>query len=51
MITTRAVSRRLDVVDGMQQAMSYADTLQIPFVFSAIGGGFVFHVWDDRRKR
>jgi len=35
----------------MQQAMGYAETLQIPFVFSSNGDGFAFHVWDDRRKR
>lgn len=28
---------------GMQQALGYADTLQIPFVFSSNGDGFVFH--------
>jgi type I restriction enzyme R subunit len=29
--------------DGMQQALEYAETLDIPFVFSSNGGGFVFH--------
>ena len=29
--------------DGMQQALEYADTLDIPFVFSSNGDGFVFH--------
>ena len=29
--------------DGMQQALDYAETLNIPFVFSANGDGFVFH--------
>ena len=29
--------------DGMQQALDYADTLDIPFVFASNGGGFVFH--------
>ncbi|MCY4612249.1 MAG: DEAD/DEAH box helicase family protein [Nitrospira sp.] len=28
---------------GMQQALDYADTLQVPFVFSSNGDGFVFH--------
>lgn len=28
---------------GMQQALDYAVTLQIPFVFSSNGNGFVFH--------
>lgn len=29
--------------DGMQQALGYADTLQVPFVFSSNGDGFLFH--------
>ncbi len=29
--------------DGMQQALDYAETLDIPFVFSSNGDGFVFH--------
>lgn len=32
----------LEVV-GMQQALDYATTLNIPFVFSSNGDGFVFH--------
>ena len=31
------------VGDGMQQALEYAHTLNIPFVFSSNGDGFVFH--------
>ncbi len=31
------------VGDGMQQALDYAETLNIPFVFSSNGEGFVFH--------
>jgi type I restriction enzyme, R subunit len=31
------------VGDGMQQAFDYATTLDIPFVFSSNGDGFVFH--------
>ena len=31
------------VGDGMQQALDYADTLDIPFVFSSNGDGFGFH--------
>jgi type I restriction enzyme R subunit len=31
------------VGDGMQQGLDYATTLQIPFVFSSNGDGFVFH--------
>jgi type I restriction enzyme R subunit len=31
------------VGDGMQQALGYAETLNIPYVFSSNGDGFVFH--------
>jgi type I restriction enzyme, R subunit len=31
------------VGDGLQQALEYAETLDIPFVFSSNGDGFVFH--------
>ena len=31
------------VGDGLQQALEYADTLHLPFVFSSNGDGFVFH--------
>ena len=31
------------VGDGMQQALEYAETLEIPFVFSSNGDGFLFH--------
>jgi type I restriction enzyme, R subunit len=31
------------VGDGMQQALGYATTLNIPFVFSSNGDGFLFH--------
>jgi type I restriction enzyme R subunit len=31
------------VGDGMQQALDYAHDLEIPFVFSSNGDGFVFH--------
>jgi type I restriction enzyme, R subunit len=31
------------VGDGIQQGLEYATTLDIPFVFSSNGGGFVFH--------
>jgi type I restriction enzyme R subunit len=31
------------VGDGMQQGLDYASTLDIPFVFSSNGDGFVFH--------
>src|SRR5262245_51641736 len=32
-----------NVGDGMQQALDYATTLDIPFVFSSNGDGFAFH--------
>ena len=31
------------VGDGMQQALGYAEMLQVPFVFSSNGDGFLFH--------
>jgi type I restriction enzyme R subunit len=31
------------VGDGMQQALGYAEMLQVPFVFSTNGDGFLFH--------
>lgn len=31
------------VGDGIQQALDYAETLNVPFVFSSNGDGFVFH--------
>ena len=31
------------VGDGMQQALDYAETLDIPFVFTSNGDGFLFH--------
>ena len=31
------------VSDGMQQALGYAETLDIPFVFSSNGNGFMVH--------
>ena len=34
--------------DGMQQALDYAETLEVPFVFSSNGDGFVFH---DRTRK
>lgn len=32
-----------DARTGMQQALSYAETLDVPSVFSANGAGFIFH--------
>lgn len=31
------------VAAGLQQALSYANTLDIPFIFSSNGDGFIFH--------
>ena len=31
------------VGSGMQQALGYADALDVPFVFSSNGDGFLFH--------
>ena len=38
-----AKDNRHSVGDGMQQALDYAETLNIPFAFSSNGDGFVFH--------
>jgi len=31
------------ISDGMQQALTYAEMLRVPFAFSSNGDGFVFH--------
>jgi type I restriction enzyme R subunit len=38
-----AKDNNYSVGDGMQQALDYATTLDLPFVFSSNGDGFVFH--------
>jgi type I restriction enzyme, R subunit len=38
-----AKDNSFSVGDGMQQALEYAEILNIPFVFSSNGDGFVFH--------
>jgi type I restriction enzyme, R subunit len=38
-----AKDNNYSVGDGMQQGLAYAITLDIPFVFSSNGDGFVFH--------
>ncbi|TGL21705.1 DEAD/DEAH box helicase [Leptospira yanagawae] len=38
-----AKDNRHSVGDGMQQALLYADMLQVPFVFSSNGDAFLFH--------
>lgn len=42
-IAIEAKDNNHSVGDGMQQALEYAATLDIPFVFSSNGDGFVFH--------
>tara|TARA_B100000508_G_scaffold130740_1_gene118315 strand:+ start:20665 stop:23055 length:2391 start_codon:yes stop_codon:yes gene_type:complete len=42
-----AKSNKMNVGDGMQQALEYAEILHIPFVFTSNGDSFVFH---DRTK-
>jgi type I restriction enzyme R subunit len=38
-----AKDNNCSVGDGIKQALEYAETLQIPFVFSSNGDGFAFH--------
>lgn len=38
-----AKDNKHSVGDGIQQALAYAETLDIPYVFSSNGDGFVFH--------
>lgn len=38
-----AKDNKHSVGDGIQQALAYAETLNIPYVFSSNGEGFVFH--------
>lgn len=38
-----AKSNQRSVGAGMQQALGYAESLQVPFAFSSNGDGFVFH--------
>ena len=38
-----AKDNNCSVGDGLQQALDYGQTLNIPFVFSSNGDGFVFH--------
>ena len=38
-----AKDNRHGIGDGMQQALGYAETLNVPFVFSSNGDGFAFH--------
>lgn len=38
-----AKDNRHSIGDGMQQALSYAEMIHVPFVFSSNGDGFLFH--------
>src|SRR5580704_15174214 len=38
-----AKDNTFSVGDGMQQALGYAETLEVPFAFSSNGDGFLFH--------
>lgn len=38
-----AKDNKHSIGDGMQQALKYADYLQVPFAFSSNGDGFLFH--------
>ncbi|TXN74889.1 DEAD/DEAH box helicase [Methylobacterium sp. WL18] len=40
-----AKDNKHSVGDGIQQALGYAETLNVPFVFSSNGDGFLFHDW------
>ena len=43
MAVVEAKDNSHSVGDGMQQALDYAETLNVPFAFSSNGDGFVFH--------
>jgi type I restriction enzyme R subunit len=38
-----AKKNSLPIATGMQQGLGYADLLEVPFVFSSNGDGFIFH--------
>lgn len=38
-----AKDNKHNMLDGMQQALNYANMLNIPFVFTSNGDGFIFH--------
>jgi type I restriction enzyme, R subunit len=38
-----AKDNKHSIADGMQQALGYAELIQVPFVFSSNGDGFLFH--------
>ncbi|MBL4753703.1 MAG: DEAD/DEAH box helicase family protein [Flavobacteriales bacterium] len=38
-----AKKNTLSIAAGMQQGLNYADLLEVPFIFSSNGDGFIFH--------
>lgn len=38
-----AKKNTLPIAEGMQQGLGYADLLEVPFIFSSNGDGFIFH--------
>jgi type I restriction enzyme, R subunit len=38
-----AKKNTLSIAAGMQQGLTYADLLEVPFIFSSNGDGFIFH--------
>lgn len=43
LVVIEAKDNNQSVGSGMQQALDYAETLDVPFVFSSNGDGFLFH--------
>jgi type I restriction enzyme R subunit len=43
LVVIEAKDNRHTIGSGMQQALDYADALDVPFVFSSNGDGFLFH--------
>ncbi len=43
LVVVEAKDNKHSVTDGMQQALDYAESLQVPFVFTSNGDGFTFH--------
>ena len=52
-VVIEAKDNSYSVGSGMQQALGYAEVLDVPFVFSSNGDGFLFHdrTADTRRER
>ena len=43
LVVIEAKDNKHNMSDGMQQALNYANMLNIPFVFTSNGDGFIFH--------